>query len=177
MMNKGLNVVCSKVSDSHPVLYDFLGEFANLEKIHSVGRLDSDSTGLIFLTTDGFFTHFLESPETHLPKTYKIELKNPVSDGDMDFYQKAFEQGIFLPEYKKGSAFTTRPSKLKFDDFLHCTVVLTEGKYRQIRRMFSVLGNEVASLKRIAIGSVVLDDNLGENEWRFLTEEEVKALE
>ncbi|MCR5698286.1 MAG: rRNA pseudouridine synthase [Treponemataceae bacterium] len=175
MMNKGLGTVCSRSSDSHKVIYDFFpSELA--KDLHSCGRLDADSTGLIFLTNNGTFSHFFESPETHLDKTYLVELKNDVLDSEKDSYIKAFQKGIFLPPFKKGSGFTTKPAVLSFESARGCKVVITEGKFRQIRRMFAALGNEVVSLKRIAIGPVVLDAALGENEWRELNEDEKKKL-
>ena len=181
MMNKALNVVCSKASDSHKVLYDFFpSELA--KDLHSCGRLDADSTGLIFLTNNGTFSHFFESPETHLEKTYSVRLKNPVLISEQEEYIKAFKSGISVPPYKKGEAFVSKPAQLTFKiadgdiDSDECTVVISEGKYRQIRRMFSALGNEVVALKRLSIGHVELDPNLGENQWRELSDGEVKGL-
>lgn len=110
VMNKPSNYVCSSVSDSHKTVYDLLSlELKNLlqakrgEKIHTVGRLDCDTTGLLIFTTDGFFSNFITRNENKIPKTYLVELENSVSKINQIFYKDKFKTGIILPAEKKSS--------------------------------------------------------------------------
>ena len=177
LMNKPLGFVCSTVSDSHKTVFSLLpdelktcGGFT----LHTIGRLDSDSSGLLLFTTNGRLSNFLTRPESHLKKKYFIELKNPVSEKDMAAYKNAFSAGINLPEYKHGKAFTTKPAEIEFTGKKNCCVIISEGKFRQIRRMFFQLNNEVTILKRIRIGNLLLPENLKEGEFIILSSEEIK---
>ncbi len=175
LLNKPVDVVCSRVSDKHKTVFDFLpSEIKNhpfYNHLHVAGRLDSDSRGLVLLTTNGNFSASLVKPETHVEKTYRVELKEKISSDEKRDYEKAFACGIELPAEKKGEAFKTKPAVLSFEDSVADTEVafvkITEGKFRQIRRMFSVLGNEVKDLKRISIGEIVLPEDLAEGQCKF----------
>ena len=174
LFNKPCGVVCSKVSDSHKTVFDFMGDEIKshpfYEKLHSAGRLDSDSRGLVLLTTNGSFSNFLTSPETHEEKEYLIKLHSKVSKPEQNRYIKAFKNGLELPPEKKGYGFTTKPAHLEFLDSeneMSCKafVRISEGKFRQIRRMFFVLGNEVEDLFRLKIGKIEHPENLSEGEY------------
>lgn len=175
LLNKPENVVCSRVSDRHKTVFDFLpSEIKNhpfYEHLHVAGRLDSDSHGLVLLTTNGSFSASLVKPETHVEKTYKVKLQKKLSIEEKKDFQKAFASGIRLPEEKKGKAFFTKPAVLSFNenssDEESAVVKITEGKFRQIRRMFSVLGNEVTDLKRVSIGDIKLPEDLPEGHCKI----------
>lgn len=192
MMNKPETFVCSTESSRSKTVYSLipeeykrLAEKFCLGKIHSVGRLDADSCGLLLFTTNGRFSNFISSPEGKVEKTYQVRLLNKVSKAEQEEYKKAFFEGISLPELKHGKAFTTQSAVLEFsnarsasteaadctvdcpvDCTTNCTVTLSEGKFRQIRRMFSALGNEVVLLKRIKCGPLALPEDLKEGECR-----------
>lgn len=171
ILNKPVDVVCSKVSDSHKTVFDFLpGKIKSdplFEHLHIAGRLDADSRGLVFLTTNGSLSNFISAPETHLKKTYEVILENSVSEKEKEIYKREFMNGMGLPSCKKGEGFRTKPAELSVMEGNEGSVFLVsleEGKFRQIRRMFSHLGNEVKDLKRISIGSLCLPSDLEEGE-------------
>lgn len=182
ILNKPVNVVCSKVSDSHKTVFDFLPESIKqhpfYKYLHIAGRLDADSRGLVLLTSNGKFSSSLLQPETHVEKTYEVCLKNEVNAEIREQYIKAFSEGFDLPPEKKGEGFKTLPAELKFFSkendrgdrpLCFCKVTLQEGKFRQIRRMFQVLGNEVTDLKRVSIGAIKLPSELLEGNMMQLS--------
>lgn len=179
LMNKPSNYVCSSVSDSHKTVYDLLSlELKNLlqakrgEKIHTVGRLDCDTTGLLIFTTDGFFSNFITRNENKIPKTYLVELENSVSKINQFFYKDKLKTGIILPAEKKSSEEFVDNAIINFLTKTKCEVTITQGKFHQIKRMFLALENKVINLKRIAIGNLKLDENLNFGDYRVLTKEE-----
>ena len=132
-----------------------------------VGRLDKDTSGLIFLTNDGAFSHMLTSPSRHVEKEYIATLERPLDEICFEF----FAEGMTLKD-----GFTTRPAKLERLGEKKARVVISEGKYHQVRRMFACCGNRVETLKRVRIGGVELDPTLEEGEVRKLTDEELDLL-
>lgn len=165
LLNKPLDVVCSRVSDRHKTVFGFLpSEIKNhplYECLHVAGRLDSDSHGLVLLTTNGKFSASLVNPETHVEKTYEVKLRNEPGEEDRQRYAESFKKGFLVPAEKKGEAFFSKPAGLLFSDGV-IAVKISEGKFHQVRRMFRALGNEVIDLKRIAIGEIRLPKELEE---------------
>lgn len=175
ILNKPVDVVCSRVSDSHKTVFDFLPDSIKnhplYEQLHVAGRLDSDSRGLVLLTTNGKFSASLSKPETHVEKTYEVCLRDSISlEMQMD-YKKKFEEGFEIPPEKKGEAFISKPAKIIFEDS-KIIVKISEGKFHQVRRMFSALGNQVTDLKRVSIGAIVLPEALLEGEMKVLRRED-----
>lgn len=166
MMNKPVGFVCSAVSDSHHTVYELLPKnLQNLvqnairgKRLHSVGRLDADTSGLLLFTTDGFFSNQLTRPENHVEKVYKITLEFPVSFEDQIIYIEKCKSGFYIPPEKKGEEFICKPSILAWEDDLHCTLTISEGKFHQVRRMIAQLGNKVSALERIKFGEYELGD-------------------
>lgn len=166
MMNKPCGYVCSAVSDSHHTVYELLPfEMQQLvqnptrgNRLHTVGRLDADTSGLLLFTTDGFFSNELTRPENHVDKTYKITLDNPVTVEQQKIYTEKCKKGFYIPPEKKGEAFTCKPSLLIWQDDKHCTLTISEGKFHQVRRMIQELGNKVLELERIKFGKYELGD-------------------
>lgn len=171
-LNKPEGYVCSTVSDSHKIALElippeFLKNSAG-SPLHYCGRLDLDSCGLLILSTNGTFSDFLTRPKNHVEKKYIVKLKNSVSKNEQNEYCKKFLSGIELPDFKKSNGFTTKPAKLEFLSENECKISVCEGKFRQIRRMFLELQNEVIFLKRIQYGKISLG-NLAEGNFRKLT--------
>ena len=135
-----------------------------------VGRLDIDTEGLLLITNDGDLSHRLLSPKHHVDKTYYARLDGAVDETTV----KAFEAGLDLGD------FTSLPAKLKIlssaDNASEALVTVTEGKFHQVKRMFSACGVEVTYLKRLTMGSLKLDDALEPGCFRRLKEEEVADL-
>lgn len=173
MMNKPSGYVCSAVSDSHKTVYELLPEHLQQlvtlpkrgEKLHTVGRLDCDTSGLLLFTTDGFFSHSLTSPEFNIKKTYLATLKQR---GNESYIKKACE-GLILPAEKKAPEQKSQPAVLiPLDkDYLKWQITVTEGKFHEVRRTFLALQNEVESLQRIRIGKMELPQDLHEGDFRY----------
>ncbi|GEM86736.1 pseudouridine synthase [Meiothermus granaticius] len=150
--------------DAHAerLVYELVPEHPGL---HSVGRLDKDTEGLLLLTTDGELTHFLSHPKNAVPKLYRAWSKR----GRLSREEcRQLEQGVLLGD-GLARALEARPTK---EGVL---LVLTEGRKREVRRMLGRIGHPVLRLVRLAVGPVELGE-LKEGEWRYLAPGEVQAL-
>lgn len=181
MMNKPIGYVCSTVSDRSKTVYELLENLKNenqneFEKLHTIGRLDKDTEGLLLFTTDGNFSNYITRKENQIKKTYYVELEKKVSKDEQLLYKEKFEKGIFLPEENKAKSFTTLPAKLNWFSENSCNLTIQEGKFHQVRRMFLAMNNKVSFLKRVAIGKLNLDESLQKGNYRKLTDEEKKLL-
>ena len=139
------------------------------DELSPVGRLDKDTEGLLLITNDGDLNHKLLSPKNHVDKVYFAELKYPLKQSDTE----AFLEGIDLGD------FISKPAKLEIcdnDNSFTAKVTISEGKFHQIKRMFEAVDNEVIYLKRLQMGSLVLDKKLEPGDVRELTDEEIKIL-
>ena len=131
-----------------------------------VGRLDKDTTGLLLLTCDGELNHRLLSPGRHVEKRYRALTDGTLTQEDV----KAFAAGMNLGD------FTAQPARLTILGPSLAEVVIAEGKFHQVKRMFEAVGREVLELHRSAFGPLELDPVLAEGQWRELTADEEKAL-
>ena len=135
-----------------------------------VGRLDKDTTGLLVLTCDGEMNHRLLAPGRHVDKVYEARVTGRLTEKE----KEAFAAGLDL------SDFTAQPAELEIleagEAESRARVTVAEGKFHQIKRMFSATGHEVLTLHRSRFGPLALDPALAEGEWRELTDEELAAL-
>ncbi|OOS01703.1 16S rRNA pseudouridine(516) synthase [Canicola haemoglobinophilus] len=164
MFYKPQGYVCSNDDGDYPTIYQFFDYPLN-NKLHSAGRLDVDTTGLVLLTDDGQWSHRITSPKHQCEKTYLVTLADPVED----HYQQACAEGILL----RGEKMLTKPAKLEILDDYNVNLTISEGRYHQVKRMFAALGNKVVGLHRWKIGHIELDEQLQEGEFRSLTEDEI----
>ena len=148
-------------------VFDVLG--AGGKGLMPVGRLDKESTGLLLFTNDHQFANLLTSPKAGLLKTYVAGLDRPIRLEDL----RALSEGIEI-QIRDEQVFT-KPSHVSSKKPLEVEIGITEGKNRQIRRMFEELGYQVTSLLRVAIGPFRLQ-GLTEGQSRDLTVDEVSAL-
>lgn len=185
MMNKPLGAVCATASDSHPIVFSFLDDDMKKQassaprgcRLHTVGRLDAESSGLLLLTTDGYFSHHITAPESAIKKTYLVTLKTPVPTPEQqDSYTTSCAAGLTLPPDRKAPEQKSAPAQLEWLTPTQCRITVTEGKFHEVRRIFLALGNEVTALHRLSIGSLQLDESLAPGEWRKLTEEEINQF-
>lgn len=181
VMNKPSGFVCSSVSDRSKTVYELLEKFKNenqneFEKLHTVGRLDKDTEGLLLFTTDGNFSNHITRKENQIEKTYYVELEKKLSKDEQLLYKEKFEKGIFLPEEKKAKSFTTLPAKIIWLSENSCNLTIQEGKFHQVRRMFFTMNNFVTYLKRISIGKLFLDKTLSKGEYKILSQKEIKNI-
>lgn len=174
-MNKPCGVVCSAVSDSHKTIYDLLPlELQKLvqnakrgERLHTVGRLDCNTSGLILITNDGYFSNRMTNPDNSIQKVYKVKLQLNVPENTQKMMINQFKNGIILPAEKKYGEQQAKSAKLEFISQNECFVTVTEGKFHEIRRMFTAFNNIVEELKRIKFGEFELPQTL--EQGHFLT--------
>lgn len=169
MLNKPAGVVSASRDPHSPTVLDLIGEKTRKD-LFPVGRLDKDTVGLLLITNDGALAHSLLSPGRHVEKVYRALLDGAADSED----QEAFREGLDI-----GDDMPTRPAVLEIPDGSRPEEVLVrirEGRYHQIKRMFAARGKQVLRLKRLSMGSLVLDGSLGEGESRRLTVEEIENL-
>lgn len=140
------------------------------ERIYPIGRLDYDTSGLIFLTNDGEVYNNVIHPRVSIDKTYIAEVEGRITPESI----KKFKDGIDIGDYitAPGSCEIISKGKNK------CTlkIKIHEGKNRQVRRMCNAVGHPVITLKRVSIGKIYLDKDLKEGSWRRLTSKEIDYL-
>lgn len=166
MMNKPANTICSNIDEVYPSLFNYIKEGNNTE-LHIAGRLDADTTGLVLITDDGRWSYNIIAPSKKCDKTYRVGLRKPIAEEAI----VTFSEGIKL----QGEIQLTRPATLKIITPQEVLLTITEGKFHQVKRMFSAVGNKVTFLHREKIGKISLD--LGEGEWRYLTLDEVNSFD
>jgi 16S rRNA pseudouridine516 synthase len=170
MLNKPIGVVSATKDEQHKTVVDLLEGYSDneLESLHIVGRLDLNTSGLLLLTNDSYWSRKLMSPEEKVNKVYQVELENNLTED----YVLAFNKGMYF----FFEDITTQPAKLKIISSKVAEVILTEGKYHQIKRMFGRFRNPVLALHRRAVGHLSLDTHLTSGQSRKLTSEEVGAI-
>ena len=167
MVNKPAGYVCSSDDGTNPIVNGLI-HHAWADLLHSAGRLDVDTTGLVLLTDDGEWSHAVTSPKRQCFKTYRVGVRHPLDD---DMVQR-FESGLLL----KGETRPTLPATLEILDAHTARVKIREGRYHQIKRMFAACSNRVETLHREAVGAIMLDEQLGEGDWRLLTDAEIRSI-
>ena len=166
MMHKPAGVLTAARDARQPTVMDLLPRVYRGIGCMPVGRLDKDTTGLLVLTCDGELNHRLLSPGRHVEKRYRALVQGEPGEETVS----AFAAGMDLGD------FTARPAVLTIIAPSLAEVVITEGKFHQVKRMFAAAGHEVISLHRCSFGPLELDPALKEGEWRELTEEELGSL-
>ncbi|OBX55650.1 16S rRNA pseudouridine(516) synthase [Moraxella osloensis] len=158
---------CTLKPKEWPIVTDLI-DVPQLGSLRIAGRLDVDTTGALLLSDDGGFLHRVTSPKHYVAKVYELTLADPMTEAQQAFAIKELAKGIMLEdEYDK-----TKPAELSFSDATHAKLVLTEGKYHQVKRMMGYFGNKVIELHRASIGNITLA-GLEKGESRFLTAEEI----
>lgn len=168
MLNKPQGVVSATEDRRDRTVLELIQE-KKRKDLFPVGRLDKDTEGLLLITNDGELAHNLLAPKKHVDKKYFVRLKNALFEEN----RKHLEEGVDIGEDK-----LTMPSQvfLLNEEKNEVEIIIREGKFHQIKRMFHAVGNEVVFLKRLSMGSLVLDENLLPGEYRLLTPEEIVRL-
>ena len=164
MLNKQIGVVSATQDHEHQTVIDLINHNQS-NQLHIVGRLDKNTSGLVLLTNDSRWSEKLTSPVSKVEKHYTVTLKHKLSRD----YVEAFDKGMYFGFEN----ITTQPAKLEIVSDYQAKVILTEGKYHQIKRMFGRFRNPVVALHREKIGNIKLDESLNTGEWRTLSNEEV----
>lgn len=167
MLNKPQGCVSATRDGLSATVLDLLeGEITR--DLFPVGRLDKDTEGFLLITNDGQLGHELLSPRKHVDKKYVAHVSKPLTTEQLI----AFAKGVDIGDEKP-----TMPAKIRpLDEENVYEVVLQEGRYHQVKRMFEAFGSKVTYLKRVSMGPVTLDESLEPGQYRKLTAEEVEAL-
>ncbi|MGL5379663.1 pseudouridine synthase [Clostridium sp.] len=171
MMNKPDGVVSATFDSRDETVIDLLEVEHQVFEPFPVGRLDKDTVGLLLLTNDGDLNHRLISPKWKVDKVYFAKIDKKVTENDI----KVFKNGVTLDD-----GYTCKEAKLEIlnssEEGSEVLVTIQEGKYHQVKRMFESVDKKVVYLQRIEFGTLPLDEDLEEGEYRELTEEEVAIL-
>ena len=169
MLNKPAGVVSATTDEKDKTVIDLITA-KKRKDLFPVGRLDKDTEGLLLITNDGELAHRLLAPKKHVDKLYYAKVKGKVTEEDV----KAFKEGVSL-----GQGEMARPAALEIlvsDEISEIRLTIQEGKFHQVKRMFISVGKEVVYLKRLSMGSLVLDEKLPLGAYRPLTNKELEQL-
>ncbi len=169
MLNKPQGVVSASTDRHDTTVVDLVQAAYPRRELFPAGRLDKTSTGFVLITDDGAFAHDILAPKRHVPKTYRVTLDTPLTAG----MAAGFAAGVTLAD---GTKLSPAEVTALSDDGRTVRVVLHQGVYHQIKRMFGVYGAGVDALHRESIGGVPLDQALAPGQWRELTGEEVARI-
>jgi 16S rRNA pseudouridine516 synthase len=165
MLNKPKDYISQTYDPKYPTVIDILDEYRKM-KIFPIGRLDVDTTGLILISNDGSLCHKLLSPKYNVEKEYNV-----IYEGTMPKnVNEIIKDGLDIDDYH------TKPIKIKEISGSEANIIITEGKYHEVKKIFKALGMTVIKLKRIRFKNLWLDENLKEGEFRALSEEELEGL-
>ncbi|MFD2307048.1 pseudouridine synthase [Enterococcus termitis] len=173
LLHKPQGVISATEDKRDQTVIDLLKEEDYREDLFPVGRLDKDTEGLLLLTNDGQLAHQLLSPKKHVDKEYFAEIEGLVTEADV----QQFAAGFALTNGEQ-----VKPSELwiKATDERNETseihLIIQEGKFHQVKRMFEAVGKKVTYLKRLRMGSLVLEEELALGAYRPLTETELQEL-
>lgn len=168
LLNKPKGYVCSTRDPEHPTVLELIPEMHRHREPHAVGRLDIDTTGLVLLTDDGNWSHNLTSPRRNKEKEYQVTTAEPIPESAI----RDFRTGFFL----EGDDNPTRPATLLIHGPKQATLIIAEGRFHQVKRMFEAIGNTVVLLHRSRIDTLPLPLDLSEGHVRELTAEEIARL-
>ena len=156
MLNKPQGYVCSTREGASPTVLELVPPELRRRGLFPAGRLDKDTEGFVLITDDGALAHDMLAPGKHVPKKYFVRLEKEYNEND----EKCL------------------PAEAGPDpgDPFACTLILHEGKFHQVKRMFEAVGNRVIFLRRISIGNLGLDPNLGLGECLEIMHKDVEKL-
>lgn len=170
MLNKPKGVVSASEDKHLPTVVDLVPKELWRKGLFPAGRLDKDTTGFVLITDDGEFAHDILSPKKHISKTYHALVNGEITEEMIE----GFAKGVTI-----GEDFTL-PASLKRissnEQGSWGEVILKEGMYHQIKRMFGAYGLKVLELKRVQMGKLPLDPSLEEGKCRELTAEELRLV-
>ncbi len=197
MLNKPGGVISASKDEGCKTVVQLI-DCPHPQDLFPVGRLDKDTEGLLLLTNDGALAHELLSPRKHVEKVYQVWVEGKVTEEDVELFAEGLDIGdekrtrpaklqnicYYNQEGERIMSETTCAAQENLEVALGGTsvyqtrleVIITEGRYHQVKRMFAKVGKPVQYLRRISMGNLVLDKELALGEYRRLTEEEVSGL-
>lgn len=168
IFNKPPGYITTKSDEKgRKTIYDILPE--EYHHLNPAGRLDKDSTGLLFLSNDGYLLQKMTHPKAHIPKVYLVHAKGKIKDSQL----QQLADGIEIEKGKKAYADVCVVEVSNNVSVLQMT--LYQGYNRQIRRMLEAIGHPVISLKRIAHGNLNLQ-NLERGKYKALKPKQIAEL-
>ncbi|MDR3215043.1 MAG: rRNA pseudouridine synthase [Bacilli bacterium] len=170
MMNKPAGYVCANEDNLNKTIFLLIDEYYQTN-LFTVGRLDKDTTGLLLITNDGQWNHNIIKPKKNITKTYQALITNKITAQDIEL----FKEGVIIE-----NGYRTKPAHIKvikeYEDKSLVEIVITEGKFHQVKKMVHAIKQEVLELKRIKIGNLELDQSLELGAYRFLTSDEINKF-
>ena len=169
MLNKPAGCVSATKDGLSATVIELL-EGEDTRELFPVGRLDKDTEGLLLITNDGKLSHELLSPRHHVDKVYEAQVDGWLSEEEIEH----FRAGLDIGDDKK-----TMPAEIEAVDINNnyvYRVTIREGRFHQVKRMFEAVGKHVIFLKRISMGTLLLDEELEPGSYRRLTTEELALL-
>lgn len=170
MLHKPAGLLTAARDKKQPTVMDLLPPVYAAIGCMPVGRLDKDTTGLLIFTTDGEMNHRLLSPGRHVDKEYLAAVDGPLTEDAV----RRFAAGLDLGDFTADPAELTILSSDR--NSARAKVIIHEGKFHQVKRMFEAVGRTVTALHRPVFGPITLPEDLPEGQWRELTDEELSAL-
>ena len=176
MLHKPAGTECSQKPSAWPSIYTLLPaalrqrpQKSSVQGVQAIGRLDQDTTGLLIRTDDGQLIHRMASPRHQVPKLYQVQCKHPIEERQVE----RLLAGVVLDDDPKPvqAAACVITSETTLD------LTLTQGKYHQVKRMLAAVGNRVEGLHRHSIGALQLPADLAPGQWRWLTPDDLQALQ
>ena len=167
LMNKPKGILSASTDKSRQTVVDLVPEHLRRPTLFPVGRLDKDTTGLLLITDDGVFAHNCISPKKHISKAYIAQLDGEINEEIID----AFKKGVTLADGSKCA-----PAILQKISDKTVRIVISEGKYHQIKRMFGTVDLGVNNLHRESIGGLKLPDGLQEGNCIEMEKQELLAF-
>ena len=172
MLHKPAGCITAREDPREQTVMDLLPSVRRRD-LFPVGRLDKDTEGLLLITNDGALSHMLLSPRHHVAKVYEAKVDKVMTQEDRDCFQRGMDIGDPKP---------TLPAELEMIEVdpisqtSRVRITLTEGRYHQVKRMVEAVGKKVTYLKRLSMGSLLLDDSLEKGQCRRLLPEEIQRL-
>ncbi len=167
VLHKPAGYECSLKPRHHPGVHTLLPEPLRTRGVQPIGRLDEDTTGALLFTDDGTLIHRLTSPRHHVPKVYEVTCKHPVDAAQV----QRLNDGVLLHDDNA----TVRAEACAATGERTLRLVLSEGKYHQVKRMVAAAGNRVEALHRSRFGTVGVE-GLEPGRWRWLDDAEEASL-
>jgi 16S rRNA pseudouridine516 synthase len=168
MLNKPAGYECSREPQHHLSVFALLPTQLATRGVQCVGRLDEDTTGLLLLSDDGQFVHAYTSPKRKVPKTYLATTRHPIDERQL----QSLRDGVMLHGEKTPIA----AASVRMRDEKRLDITVSEGKYHQVKRMIAAAGNRCEALHRERIGGLELPETLAPGAWRWLDDEQLRAL-
>jgi 16S rRNA pseudouridine516 synthase len=173
MLNKPAGVISATTDKQDKTVLDLISD-KKRKDLFPVGRLDKDTEGLLLITNDGELAHRLLSPRKHVDKVYYVRVSGILDESDAEL----FAEGLVLSDGLECLPADLRILSVSEDEYTsEAEITIREGKFHQVKRMFSSIGADVIYLKRLSMGPVSLDPGLAPGEYRRLTDDELMSLD